>query len=325
MVTVEVRTSDCVIWNQREVYSKLTMAICLGLDLTIDLMCEGPDFRSLGLDQYILEASREYNYDLSKITILTQNMIESYDRIKVEKTFPKHLMEYSLAYDREVVKSNKLDHFGLFIGRSNAPRLFLGSYLYNNYKDQTTHTNNFDRHDDFYCANIGIEELFVRYGIDDICPIADYLTKCPINQKQQKFYQKSNEKNHAQYLLDQDRDKFLKFYENFFVEIVCETYFTGETFFPTEKTWRPILLKTPFIVQGPKNYLKNLRDMGFRTFSDWWSEGYDEDDPGTSWIEITKLVDELSKKSQQELHLMLDQMKDVLDHNRERFFEIYKS
>ena len=62
--------------------------------------------------------------------------------------------------------------------------------------------------------------------------------------------------------------------------------------------------------------------MGFKTFSRWWDEGYDEDDPGTSWIAISKLIDQLAMKSQQELSKMLVEMKDVLEHNHSRFTEL---
>lgn len=320
---VTVLTSDSKVWNQTQVLADISFAMSIGSDLIISLNQEGPDFTHLGLDVFIESESQRYGYDLNRLLIQTCNVIERYDHAKVEIEFPGHLMIDALDYDidYEIIKCHDLRTFGLFIGRSNAPRLFLGAYLWNNYKDQTVHTNHFHLANDFYCSNIGIEELFVRYNINDINGIAEYLMQCPMNT-QPLLYPKNNNLNHAQHLLTQDRDKFLKFYENFFVEIVCETCFTGETFFPTEKTWRPMLLKTPFIVQGPKNYLKNLRRMGFRTFSDWWSEGYDEDDPGTSWLQITNIIDELSKKSTQELCVMLDQMQDTLEHNRCRLMEL---
>lgn len=317
----KVITSDNKIWNQSEVLSDIAFAMSKGSDLVIDLNLEGPDFRALGLDIIIEKESQRYGYDLGKILLKTANMVENYSKIRVQKIFPKHLMEQSLAYDTETTKSKNLKHFGLFIGRNNPPRLLLGTYLYANHKDKILHTNQFDFSNEFLSANIGIEELLNRYGIKDVTGVADYIRRCPINGIDLK-YEKNTDKNHAQSLIHQDKDIFLKNYDNFFVEIVCETYFTGDTFFPTEKTWRPILLKTPFIVQGPVGYLKNLREMGFRTFSEWWSEGYDEDDPGTSWFEIIKIVDDLARKPQEELTKMIDEMQPILEHNRSRFLEL---
>jgi len=48
-----------------------------------------------------------------------------------------------------------------------------------------------------------------------------------------------------------------------------------DTYYPTEKTLRPIVMKHPFIVLGPDNHLKNMRDQGFRTFGDFIDESYD--------------------------------------------------
>ena len=46
--------------------------------------------------------------------------------------------------------------------------------------------------------------------------------------------------------------------------------------FLTEKTFKPILLKMGFLIAGCKGSLKKLRDLGFKTFSDYWDESYDD-------------------------------------------------
>ena len=45
--------------------------------------------------------------------------------------------------------------------------------------------------------------------------------------------------------------------------------------FLTEKTFKPILLKMGFLIAGCKGSLNKLRDLGFKTFSDYWDESYD--------------------------------------------------
>ena len=45
--------------------------------------------------------------------------------------------------------------------------------------------------------------------------------------------------------------------------------------FLTEKTFKPILLKMGFVIAGRMGVLKKLRDLGFKTFSDYWDESYD--------------------------------------------------
>jgi len=322
-VVIKVLTSDNKIWNQQQVLLDIAFAMSQGLNIEIDLLREGPDFLSLDLDNYIQSQSQRYRYDLNRIILKTANMVETYTNCTVQKQFPTHLMINTLDYDCNIDKSQDLKHFGLFIGRQNAPRLFFSYYLSVHHGDKLIHTNQFNSRNDFHCANIGLEELYVRYGVKDLDTISRYLMSCPTNG-QDTEYKKSTTYNHAQYLLSQDRDMFTKKYNDFFAEIVCETCFTGNTFFPTEKIWRPILLKTPFLLQGPKGFLKQLRALGYETFSKWWDESYDDDDPGTSWFAICRIIDELSKKTSAELYVMIQDMQGILENNRLKFLEMCK-
>jgi hypothetical protein len=104
-------------------------------------------------------------------------------------------------------------------------------------------------------------------------------------------------------------------YADFFVEIVCETYTVGTTFFPTEKIWRPIMCKTPFIVQGPSEFLANLKVLGIKTFDKWWDESYDYQVGKTKIESIIKIIDFLSLKTVQELKIMYNEMLPILEHN----------
>jgi hypothetical protein len=107
----------------------------------------------------------------------------------------------------------------------------------------------------------------------------------------------------------------LNHYGRFAVEIVCETYTMGNTFFPTEKTVRPMLLKKPFIVMGPKCFLIYLRQLGFKTFNDFWSEDYDGYSPHLKYQYILNLVDSIANKSTEELYKMYQDMHPILNHN----------
>lgn len=115
--------------------------------------------------------------------------------------------------------------------------------------------------------------------------------------------------------LVQHTDQLCGFYENFLIDVVAETFVSGRTFFPTEKTVRPILLKKPFIIMGPKCFLIHLRQMGFKTFGEFWDESYDGYEPATRYKMILDLIDNLSKKSIKELQDMYIQMQPILDHN----------
>jgi len=96
---------------------------------------------------------------------------------------------------------------------------------------------------------------------------------------------------------------------------VAETWTVGNTFSPTEKTVRPMLLKKPFIAFSSKNYLCHLRQLGFMTFNNFWNEEYDGYEGRERYIRILQLINDLSKKSKSELNDLYWSMKYTLDHN----------
>jgi hypothetical protein len=57
--------------------------------------------------------------------------------------------------------------------------------------------------------------------------------------------------------------------------VICETLGTSDTFFLSEKTTKPLLGKRLFVMFGAVNFLKNLRSLGFKTFSQVIDERYD--------------------------------------------------
>jgi hypothetical protein len=115
--------------------------------------------------------------------------------------------------------------------------------------------------------------------------------------------------------IKQHTDQLKQFYTKFFIDIVAETFTSGRSFFPTEKTVRPMLMKKPFIIMGSKCFLIHLRQMGFKTFHDFWNEDYDGFDPPQKFHEICKLIDTLSKLSTKELNKMYISMTEILDNN----------
>lgn len=65
------------------------------------------------------------------------------------------------------------------------------------------------------------------------------------------------------------------FLKNAFVYLITET--VGDYPYPyfTEKTWKAIVSKVPFMIVGSPQSLDKLREFGFKTFNQWWKEDYD--------------------------------------------------
>jgi hypothetical protein len=106
-----------------------------------------------------------------------------------------------------------------------------------------------------------------------------------------------------------------------FLHVVTETCFWDERTHLTEKIFKPIVARQPFVLLGCVNNLQYLRSYGFKTFDLWWDESYDKIvDPILRLQAITDIIDEICKLSLRDLEAMLREMSYVLQHNYELFY-----
>lgn len=106
-----------------------------------------------------------------------------------------------------------------------------------------------------------------------------------------------------------------------FVHVVTETCFWDTKKHLTEKIFKPIVSKQPFLLLGCKDNLAYLREYGFKTFSNWWSEDYDQcSDPFQRIEMVVKIINDLSKLSNHQLENLLLEMEDILEHNYNLFY-----
>ena len=105
-----------------------------------------------------------------------------------------------------------------------------------------------------------------------------------------------------------------------FVFLVTETCFFQTKTHLTEKIFKPIVLRMPFVLAGCAHNLAYLRSYGFKTFSDYWDESYDTvEDPMQriqAIVQVIKTISGLSQKQQQD---MLLDMQPILEHNYQWF------
>jgi nucleoside-diphosphate-sugar epimerase len=110
-------------------------------------------------------------------------------------------------------------------------------------------------------------------------------------------------------------------YEKTFVSVISETLIEKETLFITEKTWKALFVGHPFIMFGNPFTLKKLKEWGFKTFENWWDESYDEEIDLDLRIEkIQKILLDLSKKTDEELIKIREEMIPVLKHNMNHYY-----
>lgn len=115
-------------------------------------------------------------------------------------------------------------------------------------------------------------------------------------------------------------------YKDIFCDIVLETFnhrgayddgIYGYANFFTEKIMKPTLTCRPFMVLANQHYLKGLRDkFGFKTFSDYWDESYDDVTDCRKAIDIiAENMKYINSLSHDRLLEILFSMKNILVHN----------
>jgi hypothetical protein len=123
----------------------------------------------------------------------------------------------------------------------------------------------------------------------------------------------------ADFIPNQAQNFFSEVYLDTWVSVITETYYSeyqGHAMFFSEKIYKPIRARHPFILVGAPGSLKALREQGFQTFDKFWSESYDDiQDDTTRLVVICKLLEELNKKSHEEWIQIYKDMIPILEHN----------
>ena len=83
-----------------------------------------------------------------------------------------------------------------------------------------------------------------------------------------------------------------------------------------EKEFKAIASKQPMLLVARPGTLAQLRDIGFKTFGQWFNESYDnEEDDSQRLFKLAKEVERLCNISNEDWDKMLIEMQTVLDHN----------
>jgi len=197
--------------------------------------------------------------------------------------------------------------FGAFYNRPTWSRIGLAAYLHTNHSDKTLLNFRYDPDNTDIRNTFELDQLF-QIDPKSLEYFGHLIPALPLQVEPVDGYTIGvSTKEHT--------DQLSEFYTDFLIDIVSETFVRGRCFYPTEKTVRPMLMKKPFIHMGPKCFLIHLRQMGFRTFGDFWSEDYDGYGMDQRYKYILKLIDTLAAKSKQELQDMYARMQPILEHN----------
>ena len=103
--------------------------------------------------------------------------------------------------------------------------------------------------------------------------------------------------------------------------LVTETVAHERRHHLTEKTFKPICLRMPFIIVGTTGSLAYLRSYGFKTFNHLWDESYDDEVHNDQRIEkiafTLKAMDILPAHEKQRL---FDMAQEICEYNYNHFY-----
>jgi hypothetical protein len=295
-----VITADSFIWNQLELVDFLVKN--QGGAISIDTRTEGASCQAVGL----YDVLDKFNF--KHVEIHSGNCIEQHSKYSIKV---QSLLQWAHVRKPVDSKYHMWNHDKIFLAYYGRPiwhRLGIVAHLVSQYPAISSVNLRGDYNNEDSRKLFELTELFTNAPakIKTFSSIADSL---PLMLEKQDGYTPGQEDTSG------FTDQLLDFYPNILIDIVSESYTSGDTFCPTEKTFRPMLMKKPFIIMGPKNHLIYLRQLGFRTFHDFWDEDYDGHSPTMRFQCIIELVDKLATKSKNELDDMYHKMQSILDHN----------
>jgi hypothetical protein len=112
----------------------------------------------------------------------------------------------------------------------------------------------------------------------------------------------------------------LSFYNDSLIHIATETFFFSTVIHVSEKTFKPIMFRQPFIFVGPPHMLKFLRTAGFKTFSEFWDESYDDiENHHERMATILSLIQKLANMTEEEKIELSNKVKDIVEYNFNQF------
>lgn len=314
---VFMENNNSGVWNFEKKIIDIIHALKSDQEVIIDLNTEGPCCEHIGIFDILDYICEKFLFSQNSIVIETCNMLEKHDCYNIKKIYDlidlNEIKKLSIQNSKKNFDSEKFKVFGNFVGRATWVRLWISSLLWKTHSNNLIKTFHWNNISDFHLTHIDLDNM-IRFGasLDEIKIAIDFLSNAPYELDQVNKFP----------ILSDNYSNIIEWYKYFFVDVVCETYFSGNTFFPTEKTWRSIATKTPFIIHGPVDFLRNLRKLGFKTFDEWWDESYDDYSHEERIEKILELTDEIAKYSTDELYDMYEDMSEVLEHNCKVFNEL---
>lgn len=323
LIYIGADVEDTNLKNEQEWIAKIVDAAHKN-ERVIIMMTEGPaleeiNYKGKKLISILNDICIENNWPLTKFHFEVMNLVQD------DSVWPSistiGLGDHFLSCQNKTINIIKSfdKTFGMFIGRSSWDRLLIASHLYHNHRSASLQTYRTYLDNPANMLHIDIDRLLwhasalnkLQHGGGKIIESTlSFIRHLPL-----LIDNGHHGKTHIQWQEGAVGEDILGWYKNIFVDVVCEKMITGQTFFPTEKTARPLISRTPFLAMAAPNHIYNLKKLGFKSFDKWWDESYDYQQ-GLERIEsIMGIIDNLGQLSKTQLQDMYTEMSPILEHN----------
>jgi len=317
--------------NSQEFIEKFT-AVPQHHDIVVHVRFEGLSLHACGLHSIIHDMVKKQNRSHDKIFVFTPNSLvqdhwpwvnlfyNGFATITDEIYRAKDYAVETVPVDFEHCKT-----WALFVGRRTAPRMLALWHMTHcaELKDDCVVSVmnelvpptkpmwlNEQRHYDH------IERWNVPGIIDHLEPVLDWMQNCPVtsvdNVSVHDQYLGSGSENRNQKLIS----GILNLRQQYLFEITFETMTEGLTFTPSEKTVRSVMAEKPQFVYAAPGFLQHMRDLGFQTFADLWSENYDHLQGPARFVAMFQEIKKIGAMPQIQKIELYQQAQLICRHNR---------
>jgi hypothetical protein len=223
---------------------------------------EGKNGHNNGMFVLLDELCAYYNWDKRNITLDTTNIAASHNEYNIVYTDFSHAAA-CMEINQKVLPWNKEKYYGMFIGRANSSRI---RAIHNHHKFEYKEHGISSFNDDLfnYMNKAELVDYFFHSGqtYQEMISIKPYSNIGPvlIPPITPSMFDKCN---------------WSAVYEKIAIEIVCETSILPDCFDVSEKVFRAMYFKRPFLLIGSPNQLAFIRQLGYQTFNEVIPEDYD--------------------------------------------------
>ncbi|CAB4138220.1 hypothetical protein UFOVP328_413 [uncultured Caudovirales phage] len=264
MITVRIKANGDVWVDQQSVIDQLQTVTHKDL-VCFDTGAEGISLTHSGVLKFINQWIKDTGHPPEQVVLNTPNLYEKTQYVNVN-TADNHFLQLSGHYYTDVPDIDaSATKFGFFVGRYTAERNQIARDIVSCYQPDFV----MSVMKTAYNPSPWHESVQNIPSIDDLSVRDQYIGQVDTNLS------------------------LLRFYNQFQIELIAETMCAGITFFPTEKTFRPITGLRPFLLYGSVNFLNNLRGLGFRTYSECWDETYDQYQGPERWNRIKTVIEQI--------------------------------